>query len=120
MATIDWPAGLPQNLLISGYSQSAADNLLRTPMDAGPAKVRRRFTSGVRQIQGDILVTSSQLSTFKTFYNTMLLYGTLRFNWTDPDDQTTSVEMRFTAPPSWVPAGYGGHFRISMALEILT
>jgi len=79
-----WPASLPQRLLIKSYSESPADVLLRTSMDFGPAKVRRRGTAGPRPVSGSIIVTAAELATFKTFFNTTLLGGSLRFRWRDP------------------------------------
>jgi len=117
MAIPSWPSELPQALLVDGYSQAAADNVLRTPMDQGPDKVRRKQTSGPRPVSGSIIVTTAQLATYKTFYVTTLLGGSLRFSHVDPDDGTTAVEMRHTAPPSWSPAGL--RWRVALALEIL-
>ena len=79
-----WDASLPQRLLVKSYSESPADVLLRTSMDFGPAKVRRRGTAGPRPVSGSIIVTAAELATFKTFFNTTLLGGSLRFRWCDP------------------------------------
>ena len=46
MADIDWPATLPQEILAEGYEEGLPDVLVRTKMDAGPDKVRRRATAG--------------------------------------------------------------------------
>ena len=113
----EWPATLPQNLLIDGFSKSPANLMIRSQMDAGPAKVRRRFTAGVKPIQGEIKLTEAQLDTFKTFFNDTLIGGTLRFDWIDPDDGTTEVEMRFVEPPVWTREG--DLFVVEMSLEIM-
>jgi len=118
MATIDWPATLPQNISTDGYGQAAADNALRTSMEIGPAKVRRRTSAAPRPVSATIIVTEAQLVIFKAFHADDILDGSLRFNWLDPDDGTTAVEMRFTEPPSWSYEG-GGLYNIAMALEIL-
>lgn len=115
---MDWPITLPQALLINGYAEAPANTSLRTAMDAGPAKVRRRFTAGVRPISGQIIVTTAQLAILKTFYNITSQSGALRFNWNDPLDSTTGVEMRFAAEPNWVPIS-GSKFQVSLDLEIL-
>lgn len=86
-------------------------------MDAGPNKVRRRFTAGVKPVQGSILVNTSQLSTFKSFYNDLLVGGSIRFQWYNPDDGET-VEMRFVEPPSWSAESHE-HFMVEMSLEIM-
>ncbi len=46
MAT--WPATLPAPAL-SSLRETPPDNLIRTQMDKGPAKVRRRTTANVRR-----------------------------------------------------------------------
>ena len=79
-----WDASLPQRLIIKSYAESPADVLVRTSMDFGPAKVRRRGTAGPRPVSGSIIVTAAQLATFKTFFNTTLSGGALRFRWRDP------------------------------------
>jgi len=112
-----WDAGLPQTLLINGYSESAADNLLRTSMDVGPAKQRRRSAAGPRPVSGSLKMTAAQIATFKTFYITTLLGGSLRFSWTDPIT-AAAVEMRFTGAPSWTAIG-GDLYDVSLELEIL-
>jgi len=120
MASIDWPTTLPQEMLVDGYNRTAANGILRSDMDAGPAKVRRRFTSAPQVIAGSIFVTAAQLALFKTFYNTTSLGGSLRFDWVDPDNGTTAVEMRFAAPPTWAPQGGSEEYWvIEMALEVL-
>ena len=112
-----WPETLPQELLMDGYGGKAPDLLLRSAMEVGPSKVRRRATAGVRPVSGEMYLTAEQLEIFKEFYNDDLLAGSLRFDWTDPDDGTTAVEMRFTEAPSW--SMEEGYYRITLALEIL-
>ena len=80
----DWPATLPQNLLYSGYSESVANNRLKSSVDEGPAKIRRRTTANTRPLNGRILVDNTQLATFIEFYNTTLVSGSLRFSWVWP------------------------------------
>jgi len=112
-----WPTTLPQRLQRNNYGESPGENQLRSNMDAGPAKMRRRATSAPRKISGTILLSLAELAYFKTFYITTLLDGTLRFTWNDPTDSTTTVEMRFTEAPSWSAENI--KFRVSMSLEIL-
>lgn len=112
-----WPSGLPQEILLNSYSESFPNNLLKTEMETGIAKVRRRMTSMSRPIDGGIVLTKAQVSTFKTFFNTTLSSGAYRFEWTDPITEAT-VEMRFTSQPT-IKALSGELFDISLPLEIL-
>lgn len=89
-----WPVGLPQDVLTDGYGESMADLVLRSQMDAGPAKQRRRFTAGVKTHSIAVAVTRAQVATFETFYYTTLGGGALPWDWTHPRLQTT-VTFRF-------------------------
>jgi hypothetical protein len=113
-----WPATLPQVIWAEGYGESPADVLLRTSMDTGPAKVRRRSTAGVRPVTGKIKLISSELDIFLEFYNTTLLSGSLRFSWTEPRDNSIPVEMRFAELPE-ISAIDPGTYEVGMKLEIL-
>lgn len=117
MTIPSWPSGLPQSLLLGDFKETQPDLVIRTEMDAGPHKVRRRFTAGVTKISGSQRLTKSQVSTFETFYNTTLLGGSLRFTWKDPLGGT-SAEIRFVSTP--VISAHGiDDFAIEMELEIL-
>ena len=74
------------------------DMVVRTEMDAGPAKLRRRFTAAVRPLKGRIEITRAQAATLETFYVTTLAGGALPFDWTSPRTLET-VSMRFVSPP---------------------
>lgn len=113
-----WPATLPQNLLVDGFQNSPPDLILRSSMEVGPAKQRRRATAGVRPVQGKIIVNETQLAEFIEFFDDDLLSGSLRFSWVDPLDGATAVEMRFTEVPPWTPVD-PGIYEIVMSLEIL-
>lgn len=118
MADITWPAELPQKFLAEGYSRAAANNLLRSSADIGPGKTRRRSSAGPQPLSGNLSMKSAQLETFKAFFKNDLKDGALRFNWIDPDDGVTPVEMRFTREPSWVKSSVS-RWVVSMQLEIL-
>lgn len=119
MSVPAWEATLPTELLTQGYEETTPEVSIKSNMDTGPAKVRRRVTAAVRPVKGSIIVTATQLGTFKTFYNTTLLGGTLRFSWKDPADGTTAVEMRFTETPKWTVTDDPELYQINMSLEIL-
>lgn len=99
MADTDWPATLPQSQFL-GLTYQAVDGRVRTAMDAGPAKMRRRFTGVPKNVDVPILLTGTQLATFNTFFHTTLAEGVLSFNWDSPIDDS-SVKFRFRAPVAW-------------------
>lgn len=81
---IMWPSVLPQYLNVAGYQEQAGNQMLRSSMEAGPQKVRRRFTASPRPLSAQLLLTPAQLTFFKYWYEYVLLGGTLRFGWVDP------------------------------------
>lgn len=113
-----WPATLPQTLLVEGYEEKLPDVNLRSAMEVGPAKVRRRVTAAVRPVTGQLIMTLAQIDIFKGFYNDDLLGGSLRFEWVDPYYEIAMVEMRFTEVPAFSPTD-PGLYKVSMKLEIL-
>ncbi|MBU1567721.1 MAG: hypothetical protein KJ630_19115 [Proteobacteria bacterium] len=115
MAT--WPATLPQVPLVNGYSEKPANNSIRSKMDVGPAKSRRRISAGVREHKASYLLTSAQLTTFETFYETTLLSGSEKFTWIHPRTKV-SGEWRIKALPEWSPLG-NGWYGLTLELELL-
>ena len=79
-----WPASLPQAPLARGYQEAFGDTTLRTQMDAGPDKLRRRFTAGVDSFTTLLRLTKTQAATFESFYKTDTAGGTLAFTWVHP------------------------------------
>lgn len=116
MAT--WPAGLPQTPDTQGQVEKPADLLLRTQMDAGPAKVRRRYTAGVRPFNCTFFMTKAQVATLETFYVTTLTGGADAFDWAHPRTGVTE-SWRFVAPPEYRPRGAGLYYDVVCALEQL-
>lgn len=116
MAIPVWPSTLPFELLQRGYTQAAADTTLKTSMDAGPSKIRRRYTAGVESVTGTLILSEPQLTTIRYFYKTTLKGGSLRFTWVEPVS-LTNVEFRFTGPVQWSMSG--GWYEVSLELEIL-
>lgn len=82
MAT--WPTSLPQTPLQEGFSEELPRVTITTPMDAGPAKVRRRFTAGVTKYTMEFDLTTAQRATFITFFETTTLGGSIKFDFPDP------------------------------------
>lgn len=121
MASETWPASLPQDSFIS-LSVRKQDGRLRTQMDAGPPKMRRRFTAVRKIVSHSMILDGTDKQTLDSFYDNNLQGGSLRFNWTDPTTDA-SVEMRFTEPyeAQLVSGGdtAGRQWRISMTLEIM-
>lgn len=114
-----WPVTLPQAPQ-KGYSEQLGSNILRTPMDAGPAKQRLRGKSP-NNLSVSFLMNTSQVATLEDFvFNT--LRSVYRFGFKHPRTGNM-VEVRI------IPQSGGtlytlvyvapGYYNISLQLEIL-
>lgn len=115
-----WPLTLPKHPLSAGYAETPGTNILRTPMDAGPAKIRLR---GRRpdSVVVTYVVSSAQITTFETFVSDTIR-GTARFGWTHPRKLST-VEARIVPDSDGSlyklsPAG-GDWWHLSLTVEVL-
>ena len=115
MAT--WPATLPSYVLVEGYSEMPPVNSIRTQMDVGPPKVRRRSTAAPRPITCKQHMTKTQVAILDTFYVTTLSSGVDPFDWTHPRTGA-SVSFTFTEPPTYESLG-GTAWGVTLKLEIL-
>jgi hypothetical protein len=115
----DWPSSLPQAPLEAAYNEMAPDMAVRTEMDAGPAKVRRRFTAAPRPFPGiEFSLTFAQYATFDDFYVTTLQGGALSFNWQHPITGA-SATFRFMPPPPRYRLGASTEMIATVSLELL-
>jgi len=119
MAIYSWPVSLPQAPQ-RGFTETGGVLVLRTPMDSGPAKQRRRGQKP-QVLQLSYLMTTAQVSTFEGFVKNDLK-GTARYNYLHPRLNTT-VEVRI------VPQSGGelynityqapGYWMVALTLEVL-
>lgn len=116
MTSIAWPGSLPIPK-IPGLSAQYQKAIIRTEMDAGPAKQRQRYTAVPKTFTGTITVKKADMETLDSFFANTLGYGTLRFTMADPQSGT-ACEFRFTDSPAET-GNDGGLFDISLPLERL-
>jgi len=117
MASQVWPASLPQSPLINGSEETTPNNIVRTQMDQGPAKVRRRSTANVKPVKMQFVMDKAQLNTFETFFNDTVKGGALKFDFPEPVTQTVK-EYRFKGQPTKTPLS-ATLFRIEVEMEEL-
>jgi hypothetical protein len=117
ITTPAWPSSLPQTVDQFTYAENFADVVERSEMDSGPAKIRRRFTSGIQPIQATVTVTIAQAATLQTFFDDTTRGGSLEFQWTHPRTGA-AARMRFLAPPQLTPKG-PAYYVAALALEVL-
>ena len=87
------------------FTTQRQDARVRTQNDAGPAKMRPRFTAAVEDWPGFCLgpMTGVQRSTLESFYVTTLVEGTGPFDWRDSTHAVAT--FRFVAPIAWFCVG---------------
>ena len=102
--------------MLNGLSAKSNTSVVRTKMDAGPDKIRRRYTASTKTFKGKMMLDASQRLELEIFYKTVLADGVFRFNFLDP--QTLEIaEFRFTE--NYTENSVDGKFEISMSLERL-
>ncbi len=112
-----WPASLPQKMLAPGFDEQPPDERIRTPMEVGPAKLRRRTSAGVRPIKGSIRCSLTQRATFDEFYRSTLSGGVLPFDWVHPVTQTAAT-FRFVEVPRYAMRT-ANLVEIALSLELM-
>lgn len=112
-----WPTGLPQAAEIDGYEETPPDLALRSRMDAGPPKLRRRFSAGETRIAGRLMLRLEQTETLLAFWRDTLAGGSLPFAWTHPRTGAACT-MRFVSPPR-LRHRAGPLWEAELSLEIL-
>lgn len=108
-----WPATLPA-YLIGSYSETSPDNVIRSTVDKGAAKLRRRTTANIRRASFSMFLTPAQVATLDAFY---LANAALEFDFTNPRTGA-AVKARFTAPPEFGDVT-GKNFNCAVELEIM-
>jgi hypothetical protein len=116
MADIYWPEYLPTELLEDGLNKQPQSNVIRTAMDAGPKKARRRYTARTVKYSGKQVFDMAEMAVFEQFYHTVIADGVLRFNFIDPVTGETA-EFRFTE--DYTARAVEGKFEVQMSLERL-
>lgn len=136
-----WPPDLPQRLIQENYQQALGEGRLRTAMDAGPPKSRRRFSAVPKPISGQFFGTADAFARLERFWNEDTAGGTLPFLIPDQTrdglglDTGTGLTLLDDAghqilntawwltlfgdnPPSQTPLS-GRLYRISLSLTVL-
>lgn len=115
-----WPASLPQRPSYPGYGEAPQSQVLKSDMDAGPPKRRRRFTAGTRTLSVQYDLTEQQVEDFKSFFYGELAAGALPFEWTDPrTGEPVSAIAGDGSPPYQIqPLSGGDWWRLSISIEV--
>ena len=108
-----WPASLPFPA-VNSLKESPPDNTMRSQMDKGPEKMRRRTTANVRPLSFTLNLTPALVNTLDAFY--ISVEGEV-FDYTHPRT-LAAVKARFTAPPDYMEKE-ATIYDASISLEIM-
>lgn len=112
-----WPETLPQRPLTNGVTYDLGDNTIRTQMDRGVDKVRRRTIATPDTSRFSMAMSLEQWGILVDFYqNTIKAVG--QFEMPDPLNDAVTRIVRFTAPPG-IQYRSPGRVNVSIAIEIL-
>lgn len=112
-----WPGTLPSAPLVDGYRESIPETAIRTTMEQGPAKLRRRTTAQARTLGLEYIMSAEQVTALETFFISTLSGGVLSFTFTHPRTGN-SVSCRFKKPPQYT-AHNGLFYHVAIELEVL-
>lgn len=96
-----WPTtgSFPQCPLPGSWQRDRAPNLLTFEPDVGPPLVRRRSTVSTLNVSFAIVITTAQLATLDTFFESDCGEGSIPFDWKNPETGATE-QWSFVDPPS--------------------
>ena len=107
-----WPLQLQQCINEGGWSYTTEDTNIRTNVDTGPKKVRRRYTKPDKLMNGTVWVHRDLYQTLDDFYALLLQNGTLEFEFGHPITGVATI-FRFESPIIWTPL-QGAQFQAKM------
>lgn len=115
MAT--WPATLPRPL-VSGHALSPNDQTVRTDMESGYARQRRRSSQRVDQLQVTWSFSAAEMTAFRTWFDGDGEGGAVWFTGItlDTGDGQASYTARFAAP--WTASFDYPNWMVSARLDI--
>lgn len=88
----------------SGWSEDRQDNVIRSQVESGRGKTRRRFTAVSKYQTCRWVFNSEQLQIFENWWETEIFSGALSFTWMSPVKDET-VQARFRKPYTIKPVG---------------
>jgi len=94
---INWPAGLPD--CPQTWNETDISQIIRSEVDVGVAKTRRRYTRERLRISATLTLAKSDYESFRLFYNVTLKDGLETFNYEHPYTGAV-LECRFIDSPS--------------------
>jgi hypothetical protein len=136
-----WPADLPQWMTAPDFRVTFPDPRLKTAMESGPNKLRRRVSNTSKPVSGVLRCTQAQLARLERFWNEDTRSGTLPFMFPDqvydgaflltesgePLLTESDVQIlvagwwlvQFDGPPASTPRQRSTVFTVTVSLNVL-
>ena len=102
--------------LINSFQESPPENTIRSSMDKGPDKLRRRTTANIRPVSFRISISKAQVATLDSFFLTDTASGSLPFDYVHPRTGQ-NVSARFVSAPTY--QNRSTRYEADISLEIL-
>lgn len=116
MAAQPWPDGVPDCFQRGSFARvEDPDITMRTANATGPAKTRSRYTTGIAQYSGAIVMSREEYVLYLEWYQGVLADGANEFIINDPITETDQV-FRYLGPPQAVFVG-ANDFSVTMSFE---
>ena len=119
-----WPGSLPTNPTY-GWTELPGDGRVRTQTDAGPAKLRRRFSSSPAQFSVQFVMTTDQATRLVQFFENAsdaAIAGTnggvMSFDGLPHPRTSATATFRFLSPPTLTQMS-NTVYRVSLSLELV-
>ena len=113
--TITWPTSQPRPT-VQGHSLQPGDNIIRTEMDSGIARQRRRFTDVPDKLSVRWVMSNDQYTLFESWYRWHTQSGTAWFSV--PIQGTKLRQARFIGRWLARPLSRGMRWEITSTLEV--
>jgi hypothetical protein len=119
MATPVFPSTIP-GVVMHGLGFKPEQSFVRTDMESGPARQRRRFSAAPTIFTVSWTFTRAQLAVFEKFYDVDLAGGTNWFNVNLPNGMgNTTYTARFKEPYNAQTAAREFYWSVTGSLEVL-
>lgn len=106
-----WPNSI--KITRSNYNEKPPSRTLRSKMDIGPGKLRRRSSNAIRPLSLSLNITPDELDIFDEFY---LANDSLTFDF--PNPRTGEIDRaRFASEPEYTHNET--RWQVAVSLEIL-
>lgn len=111
---VTWPSSLPD--CPNDWSEGDRPIVLRSEVDVGPGKVRRRMTRATTLAQAEFRLTTPEWQTLREFFRIECQSGAGAFDWPHPITKEVA-SWRFREPPATTVLDPIGIFSVRLALE---